>query len=145
MVSKRVTSSPEAWERHKARSRAYKKAHPEERKAYAREWYHKNKHKHKHKEKIKNRRTWLKIQYGMTLQDYDAMLAKQGGVCAIHRGPNNINQPFHVDHDHKTGKVRGLLCNNCNTILGHAKDSILVLEAAIRYLEEHNGTEASQD
>jgi len=61
------------------------------------------------------------------------MLEEQGGLCAICRAA----PAAHVDHDHATGKVRGLLCFNCNGGLGQFKDRIQVLEAAIGYLREH--------
>jgi hypothetical protein len=56
-------------------------------------------------------------RHGLTPADYDTMLAKQGGVCKIcGRGPQGDR--LHVDHDHATGKVRGILCVSCNTTLG---------------------------
>lgn len=77
----------------------------------------------------------LKRKYGMTLEQYDEMLAAQGGVCAICGGPHvGTGGRYHVDHDHDTGKVRGLLCGPCNTGLGQFKDSSLVMEKAMAYL-----------
>lgn len=86
------------------------------------------------------RRQWLKVLYGITPEQYDQMFREQGGLCAICglEGKKTLaTQRFalHVDHDHKTGKVRGLLCHNCNTILGNAGDSPDVLVKAIAYLE----------
>jgi hypothetical protein len=66
----------------------------------------------------------------MTEADYDALLVAQGGCCAICRE----RQAFVVDHDHATGAVRGLLCNRCNTGLGHLGDSPILLLRAIEYL-----------
>lgn len=80
------------------------------------------------------RTTILKNRYGITEDDYDRMFVQQDGLCAICRKPS-MRQNFDVDHDHESGKVRGLLCNNCNRGLGHLQDSVLVLEAAIRYLK----------
>mgnify|MGYP002414081203 FL=1 len=62
------------------------------------------------------------------------MLEQQGGVCAIcakdqHRGVN-----WHTDHCHKTKRVRGILCRPCNIMLGHIKDDVAVLKAAVDYL-----------
>lgn len=64
------------------------------------------------------------------------MLSRQGGKCAICRGDNKYQreQRFSVDHDHETGKIRGLLCNHCNVMIGWAKESPEVLEAAADYL-----------
>jgi hypothetical protein len=77
----------------------------------------------------------LQNQYGISHEDYDLMLEKQNGQCAI----CGTTQPegkgrFHVDHCHTTGRVRGLLCHHCNTMLGLAKDSAQTLNKAIHYL-----------
>lgn len=87
------------------------------------------------------RKHHLKHEFGLTLEAYDAMLAAQGGVCAIcckpesHRSTKNLA----VDHCHATGKIRGLLCYRCNTLIGYAKDSASTLRAAVIYLENRNG------
>lgn len=70
--------------------------------------------------------------YGMTEDSYEAMLAAQGNRCAV--CSNLFTATPHVDHSHKTGKVRGLLCGGCNTGLGLFKDNPDVLRAAVRYL-----------
>ena len=86
----------------------------------------------------------LKHRYGITLAEYDALLAAQHGVCAICGEPPS-NNPKHwggkklaVDHCHDTGKVRGLLCNGCNTAIGHLAAESVALSAA-RYLRLHVG------
>lgn len=66
--------------------------------------------------------------------EYDRRLNEQGGGCAI-CGEFPTEKKLAVDHDHETGRVRGLLCMRCNTALGHFEDSITLLEAAIDYLE----------
>ncbi|WP_406418459.1 endonuclease VII domain-containing protein [Streptomyces sp. NBC_01614] len=66
------------------------------------------------------------------------MLERQGGACAICRGRNKSGHQLHVDHDHTTGRVRALLCQQCNAMLGHARDDIETLRAAIAYLERHS-------
>ena len=82
--------------------------------------------------------------YGLTLDQYDQMLVEQGGACLICRSvepwgfvekPKRAKEFFCVDHDHKTGKVRGLLCQPCNTGLGNFNDDTGSLRAAIKYLE----------
>jgi len=73
----------------------------------------------------------LKRRYGIGADDFDRMVADQGGVCLICERPD----PEHVDHDHVTGKVRGILCFNCNGGLGQFKDDIDALLAAAAYLE----------
>jgi hypothetical protein len=79
----------------------------------------------------------LERLYGITPEQYDEQLAKQNGRCAICTSDNpghTISNRFHVDHDHKTGKFRGLLCGHCNRGLGAFKDKPHVLRAAIEYL-----------
>jgi len=71
-------------------------------------------------------------KYGVTQADYDHMLSAQGGGCAI--CSRKQNHALDVDHCHATGNVRGLLCTNCNRLLGHAHDDIARLIAAARYL-----------
>jgi hypothetical protein len=64
------------------------------------------------------------------------MLAKQGNMCAICCTPKTASiKRFAVDHCHSSGRVRGILCARCNSILGHSRDNIETLKAAIRYLE----------
>ena len=84
------------------------------------------------------RRMKYKRMYGITIEDYDRMLEAQGYRCAICRTdePGGSGARFAVDHNHDTGNVRGLLCNNCNRGLGHLQDSVLILEQAINYLNE---------
>ena len=78
---------------------------------------------------------------GCSKDQYVAMLESQNGECAIcgttvgHRSKNGVDSRLAVDHDHKTGQIRGLLCNACNRGLGRFKDSPNLLRAALRYLE----------
>ena len=66
------------------------------------------------------------------------MLEDQGGVCAICKGPpNGRYDKYVIDHDHRTGNVRGLLCNNCNAAIGFLRDDVELVDAAARYLREH--------
>ena len=75
--------------------------------------------------------------YGIRLEDYERLFREQGGVCAICGGPpGNAKSPhFHVDHDHETGQVRGLLCHSCNTGIGSLKDNPDLLRKAVEYIE----------
>lgn len=73
-------------------------------------------------------------QHGLTVEGYFALLEKQGGGCGICNGGTNGRGIFHVDHDHETGVVRGLLCAKCNILLGHANDDTKLLRSAISYL-----------
>lgn len=81
---------------------------------------------------------YLRKTFGISAEDYYRMLNEQGGVCAICGGsePRGRSKTrFAVDHCHKTGKVRGLLCGPCNTGIGHLRDDVANLRAAIKYLE----------
>lgn len=82
----------------------------------------------------KERDKYLRKTYGISLEDYQSILSVQGGVCAICKKTPSDNISLHVDHDHKTGFIRGLLCYQCNDGLGNFKDNKELLEKAIRYL-----------
>lgn len=85
-------------------------------------------------------REYYKRKYGLTIEGKAALLAAQGGVCACCGSPSpNHKQGWVVDHDHTSGKVRGVLCQPCNLTLGKVSDSIAHLRSLISYLEKHNG------
>lgn len=86
------------------------------------------------------RRSYLMKKYGITLDEYEAILASQGGVCAICHNPPSDPRGFkmHVDHDHGTGRVRGILCGSCNSGLGQFKDNVRRLASAIVYLQRRS-------
>jgi hypothetical protein len=111
---RRNASNPE---RKAASARAYRAANPA-------------------KVKEQTRRSALKRKYGITLEQYDEMLAAQGGRCAICRGdrPGARHGLFVVDHCHATGTARGLLCVNCNTAIGSLREDVAVMAAAVAYL-----------
>jgi len=80
----------------------------------------------------------LAFNYGMTVEDYYEMFAKQKGCCAIcGRHQSEFKRALSVDHNHETGEIRGLLCDNCNLMLGKAKESIEILKSVIKYLKKH--------
>lgn len=80
-----------------------------------------------------NRNYHLRQRYGITAKDFDALLTEQGMLCPI-----CLKRPaVHVDHDHKSGKVRGILCEPCNGMLGQFKDNIQTIRNAIQYLNFH--------
>lgn len=82
-----------------------------------------------------SRNTYLKRVYGITLEEYEARLAAQGGVCMICRAtPESHDRIFNVDHDHGTGEVRGILCWNCNTGLGKFGENAETFLAGALYL-----------
>ena len=77
------------------------------------------------KARHKNRKKNLMKNYGLTLEQYDQMFENQGGVCAICEETNISDRRLVVDHNHKTGKIRGLLCYRCNVRVGFMEDKIL--------------------
>lgn len=94
--------------------------------------------------KAKRQQYSLKSDYGLTIDQFTDMLNKQNNCCAICRKPETaINyrdgkvRNLSVDHCHKTGKVRKLLCSNCNRVLGFVKENISTLESFILYLKEY--------
>lgn len=79
----------------------------------------------------------LRDTYKMTGEQFDAMMSNQSGRCAICKGEPPESRYLHVDHCHATGKVRALLCNRCNSMLGNARDSAEILQSGIAYLARH--------
>lgn len=97
------------------------------------------KHYQENKEAYKKRA--IKSQnirrYGVTPEDWEQMFETQGGRCKIcKKHQSELSRVFHIDHCHSTGKVRGLLCMNCNTGLGNFKDNPVLLSSALNYLME---------
>jgi hypothetical protein len=100
----------------------------------------------KHASSPQGRDRYLRKLYGISLTDYESMLAEQGFCCSIcfvdtpcgvDERPKGQIKVWSVDHDHVTGKVRGLLCSRCNRALGMFNDSAALLRSAIHYLKEH--------
>lgn len=81
----------------------------------------------------------LRYHYDITLERYEQILKQQGGVCAICKKLEVTarTKRLVVDHDHKTGKIRGLLCHRCNCGLGYFKDDRSLIALAIEYLQEY--------
>ena len=93
------------------------------------------------KDLVKNRRYYnreykLKRNYGLTVEEYERMFIDQENQCHLCDRPFDETAPY-VDHDHETGKVRKLLCRNCNTILGVVKENTDTLLKMIAYIEDH--------
>ena len=86
-----------------------------------------------HRRRYRNRH--LQSSYGLSVDEYDAMVAAQHGKCAACGAKTKLV----LDHDHETGHVRGLICNPCNLALGFAEDSIKRLEQLRTYLYKHKG------
>jgi len=88
-----------------------------------------------HKQEVarRSRERQLMKKYGLSPEDYNKMVTLQKGLCAICKHPPNKGNLF-IDHNHSTGKVRGLLCHKCNIALGHVDNSVATLRAVIKYL-----------
>lgn len=95
---------------------------------------------------LHERGRYLKNKYGITFDDYENLFAAQGGVCAVCKRPetivigNHINN-LAVDHDHRTGKIRGLLCFACNTAIGQLDENPDRMRTLAIYIEEHRKLE----
>jgi hypothetical protein len=127
------------------RNRAYRAAHRDELNARARKAYAENDRARRRLtgNKWYRREERLKQVYGLSLQDYEAMVAQQGGVCRICK--TKPARPLFVDHSHASGRVRGLLCHPCNAALGFMRDDPVIAAAAAEYLREaKREDEASQ-
>lgn len=88
--------------------------------------------------KLQRRKEALKHYYGITLEQYDNMLAKQNGCCAVcgKNTPGHNHKHFSVNHDHETGEIRGLLCNDCNRGIGLLGDNAENIKKALEYLQK---------
>ena len=98
----------------------------------ARKWFHDNAERSNH-----NRRKWnFKRNFGISIEEYDIILERQNGRCAIcgYGKGDSTGKRLAVDHNHKTGNVRGLLCGSCNNGLGRFKDDPDVMQRAVSYL-----------
>src|SRR6266404_5471624 len=108
---------------------------PEAARARTRKWKLANPDHQRTDAARKTKRNCRLKQYGLTVERYDEMLVSQGGVCAICGEPPE-EKLLHVDHDHVTGKVRGLLHGSCNRALGMMRDSADLLRRAAAYIEK---------
>jgi hypothetical protein len=113
------------------RARRYYIEHREERKRYARNRYHSN----PKAAREATRNGQLKRHYGISLAEYNMLLEQQNGVCAVCEQPCPTGRRLAVDHDHETGRVRGLLCRNCNSGIGYLGDTLSRVRKAVVYLE----------
>jgi hypothetical protein len=112
-----------------AARRAWQVAHREQTNANRRAVYSEHR-----SASLKRNRAWrLGNSYGITVAEFDAALARQGGCCALCREAQG-KRKLCVDHDHATGRFRGLLCIQCNSALGKLGDSVAGLQRAIAYL-----------
>jgi hypothetical protein len=108
---------------------------PEKKRAAQRRWKQKKYREDPAAFRAARRRELLRARYKITPEQWDEMLIEQTGRCAI--CGDEMKDP-HVDHDHTSGAVRGLLCNLCNSVLGKARENTAILAAAIEYLDRHH-------
>lgn len=104
---------------------------------YMRNWRaeHKNYHKTYYTYE-KGKKNYLHTTYQMTLEEYNTKFQEQNGLCAVcKKHQSNFKRSLAVDHDHITGKIRGLLCFGCNISLGHMQDNTQWLQNAIDYIK----------
>jgi hypothetical protein len=123
-------------------TRDYNRAKAQEQRKRDPEYYRRWKAEHPER----NRNYHRRYRYGISHEDFLTLFEKQGGKCACcgtalvldlpKRDPQRTTS---VDHDHETGKIRGLLCNGCNAGLGHFEDSVQRLEQAVAYIRRHTG------
>lgn len=118
-------------ERCRATTREYSAKHREQVRASTKRWAKEN------PDKVKE--YYLKKKYLINLAQYNQAMIDQDHKCALCKKPHGKrNNSLFVDHCHATKKFRGLICYSCNTGLGHFKDSIPALEAAVAYLKKHS-------
>ncbi|HEY3673195.1 MAG TPA: endonuclease VII domain-containing protein [Acidimicrobiia bacterium] len=125
---------------HQIRQRAWYQANRDHAIAEVKRWQQENKEQlhayrreYRKRRKVEERDAYLGRTFGISQSDYDELLARQGGGCAIcGKKPGKIS--LHVDHDHATGEVRGLLCVGCNNSLGQMHDEPRLLLRAADYV-----------
>jgi len=102
--------------------------HPEK----SAEYSQKRRERLKHADPLYYRRYHYRVNFGITLEERDEIFSRNGGLCGI----CSQNVSTHLDHDHRTNKIRGALCKPCNQGLGFFRDSREILKEAIDYLEK---------
>lgn len=125
--------------RDKENNRRWKKQYYQKHKQVLREQkkviYQKTKHIYKDR--------WFRKQYGISLEQYEAMFVQQNGLCAICQKPERVMRSGNVlklaiDHNHKTGQIRKLLCAHCNQALGKLHEDPNIMKNMISYIESFN-------
>lgn len=92
-------------------------------------------YRRRHRERINKAKTAKK--FGLTIEQWDALYEEQGGRCTLCGNGRGNYHELSVDHDHDTGKIRGLLCGPCNMGIGQLRDDPELLERAAMYIREH--------
>jgi hypothetical protein len=112
----KISSDPERLEKRRAYQKKWRKDNPD-------------------KMRLHHRRVLLKRKYGLTIEEYETILASQGGGCAICNKKPNCLRSHPVDHDHDTKRVRGILCINCNIAVGNIYNNPKIATKMAEYLE----------
>lgn len=145
-IARKLEEDPEAY---RVARKTYYAKNAEKRREYVRrqrlanpEHYREMDRKRHSADPERKRGFWLKSKFGITLEQYAAMEAAQDSRCAVCGDlpktiVNGKPQKLAVDHNHQTGKVRALLCANCNVALGMVKDQAWRLDSLIDYLHKH--------
>jgi hypothetical protein len=144
MTDKQKEYSRKYYQIHKDKYKEYYQIHKNEKGEYNKKWRlthieeqrkHAKQYRKAHKDKVRN---WqYKLLYGITLADIEEILRQQNYRCPICGKLIEIGRrSAGVDHDHQTGQIRGILCYQCNLILGYAQDNKMILQKAIDYLEK---------
>lgn len=123
-------------EQYREKARRWAAENPERRAAYQAEY------RNRPERKRAMRDLYYRRTYGLSADDVDRLLAEQGGGCAICQARPERLASMHVDHDHQTGRVRGLLCIDCNQGLGKFRDEPSLLLRAAVYLRQRSGEPA---
>lgn len=134
--NRRYRQKPEKKALALAATSEWVKANRERRNAYMRKWWAAAKEKHPEKYFEMARRSRLKRLYGISLEDYDRLLTKQSGRCALcDKTPDKERNGYlSVDHCHETGSVRGLLCEQHNLALGKMGDTEAAIVKLLAYI-----------
>ena len=119
-----------ANERRKLKDRLYHSKNKDKYKLAKQKWYLAN--------ITSEQNRHFRRRYGIDANEYNTMLARQNNACAICKRPStDFTQRMHVEHCHKSGKVRAICCVNCNRLIGACLDNITILSSAIDYLKHH--------
>lgn len=97
------------------------------------------------KHHLKQRNWALKRNYGINLEQWNAMFDSQGMCCAICQGTDHRGRGWCTDHDHSTGVVREILCQSCNSMIGYSRETTGILASGIKYLEKHKAKETNEN
>ena len=127
---KKCTKRNKENPKYQENQRKWREANIISRKEYDKRWYQENKEK--------SYEYTLKKKYGITYAEYEKMLTEQKGLCAIcGKTEPTENRRLAVDHCHRTGKVRSLLCGKCNKAIGLLDDDPELMKKAIEYMRKH--------